>query len=71
MLISQLWSSVQQAYRGTGKNFAVNFSEEANSILILGVDQGIEGRHDRGNSDTMILATMNPQKKRSNDDINS
>ncbi len=32
------------------------------SILVLGVDQGIEGRHDRGNSDTMILATANPQK---------
>ena len=26
------------------------------------MDQGIEGRHDRGNSDTMILATANPQK---------
>lgn len=32
------------------------------SVLILGVDQGIEGRHDRGNSDTLILATANPQK---------
>ncbi|CCI84315.1 transcriptional regulator [Lactobacillus pasteurii DSM 23907 = CRBIP 24.76] len=32
------------------------------SILVLGVDQGIEGRHDRGNSDTMILATANPGK---------
>lgn len=34
------------------------------SILVLGVDQGIENRHDRGNSDTMILATANPQKKK-------
>lgn len=33
------------------------------SILVLGVDQGIEGRHDKGNSDTMILVTANPQKK--------
>lgn len=32
------------------------------SVLILGVDQGIEGRHDRGNSDTLILATANSQK---------
>lgn len=32
------------------------------SILMLGVDQGIEGRHDRGNSDTMILVTLNPKK---------
>ncbi|MDR4287989.1 LytR family transcriptional regulator, partial [Bacillus thuringiensis] len=34
------------------------------SVLILGVDQGIEGRHDRGNSDTLILATANPQKNK-------
>lgn len=33
------------------------------SVLILGVDQGIEGRHDQGNSDTIILATANPAKK--------
>lgn len=33
------------------------------SVLILGVDQGIEGRHEQGNSDTMILATANPAKK--------
>ncbi|RVU70907.1 MULTISPECIES: LCP family protein [Lactobacillus] len=33
------------------------------SVLILGVDQGLEGRHDQGNSDTMILATANPGKK--------
>lgn len=33
------------------------------SVLILGVDQGIEGRHEQGNSDTMILATANPGKK--------
>lgn len=34
------------------------------SVLILGVDQGIEGRHDQGNSDTLILATANPQKNK-------
>lgn len=32
------------------------------SVLILGVDQGIEGRHEQGNSDTMIMATANPAK---------
>ena len=35
------------------------------SVLILGVDQGIENRHDQGNSDTMILATANPQTQKS------
>lgn len=34
------------------------------SVLVLGVDQGIEGRHDKGNSDTMILVTANPQKNK-------
>lgn len=34
------------------------------SILVLGVDQGIEGRHEQGNSDTMILATANPSKNK-------
>lgn len=56
-------SSVQQAYRGTGKTSQLISQKKPISILILGVDQGIEGRHDRGNSDTMILATMNPEKK--------
>ena len=57
-------SSVQQAYRGTGKTSQLISQKKPISILILGVDQGIEGRHDRGNSDTMILATMNPEKKK-------
>lgn len=34
------------------------------SVLILGVDQGLEGRHDKGNSDTIILATANPAKNK-------
>lgn len=34
------------------------------SILILGVDQGLEGRHDKGNSDTIILVTGNPTTKK-------
>lgn len=31
------------------------------TVLLLGVDTGAEGRMDRGNSDTMILASVNPQ----------
>ncbi len=34
------------------------------SLLILGVDQGMEGRHDQGNSDTIILVTVNPTTKK-------
>lgn len=31
------------------------------SVLLLGADTGADGRIDRGNSDTMMLATLNPQ----------
>lgn len=31
------------------------------SVLLLGADTGADGRVDRGNSDTMMLATMNPK----------
>ncbi|GHV97963.1 transcriptional regulator [Lactobacillus nasalidis] len=34
------------------------------SLLILGVDQGLEGRNDQGNSDTIILVTVNPTTKK-------
>ncbi|MBA1393103.1 LytR family transcriptional regulator, partial [Lactobacillus sp. XV13L] len=34
------------------------------TILLLGVDTGDEGRTDRGNSDTMIVATINPKTKK-------
>ncbi|MEK0396358.1 LCP family protein [Lactobacillus delbrueckii] len=34
------------------------------SILVLGVDQGLEGRNDNGNSDTIILVTVNPTTKK-------
>ena len=56
-------STARQAYHGSGKTSAAIAQNKPVSILILGVDQGIEGRHDRGNSDTMILVTMNPKKK--------
>ena len=33
------------------------------SVLLLGTDTGALGRHDKGRTDTIILATVNPQKK--------
>ncbi|MBP2058132.1 LCP family protein required for cell wall assembly [Lactobacillus colini] len=56
-------SSAQQTYQGSQNTSAAISQRKPISILVLGVDQGIEGRHDRGNSDTMILLTLNPQKK--------
>lgn len=56
-------SAVDNAYQGNGQTSQQIANRKPISVLILGVDQGIEGRHDRGNSDTMILATANPQRK--------
>lgn len=56
-------SSVRQANQGrvmADSSFIAQ--QKPFSVLILGVDQGIEGRHDQGNSDTMILVTLNPKK---------
>lgn len=33
------------------------------SILLLGIDTGADGRLDKGNSDSMIIATINPQQQ--------
>lgn len=56
-------ATAREAYHGNGATSVAIQQNKPVSILILGVDQGIEGRHDRGNSDTMILVTLNPQKK--------
>lgn len=56
-------TTARQAYHSSGKTSTNISQNKPISVLILGVDQGIEGRHDKGNSDTMILATINPQKK--------
>lgn len=56
-------SSAQQAYQGSHNTSTAISQRKPVSILLLGVDQGIEGRHDKGNSDTMILLTLNPKKK--------
>lgn len=56
--------SVQQTYQGSGKTSQKIAQKKPISILLLGVDQGLYGRHDPGNTDTMIVITINPQKKR-------
>lgn len=65
---SHLYFSLHSALSGGGGNTATS-AKIANgkpiSVLILGVDQGIEGRHDQGNSDTLILTTANPGKGKS------
>ncbi|WEV70703.1 LCP family protein [Lactobacillus sp. ESL0785] len=64
---AHMYFALHSALDGEGGNFATSAriaNKEPISVLILGVDQGIEGRHDQGNSDTLILATANPGKNR-------
>lgn len=50
----------------TGSNSVSNQINQSKpiSFLLLGVDTGSDGRIDRGLSDSMMIATMNPQKKK-------
>ncbi|MDO4912572.1 MAG: LCP family protein [Lactobacillus sp.] len=63
---AHIYFSINSALAGMGGQ-ATSYriaNRQPISVLILGVDQGIEGRHDVGNSDTLILATANPAKNK-------
>lgn len=65
---AHMYFALHSAIDGDGGDTATSariVQRQPISILILGVDQGLEGRHDRGNSDTIILATANPAKSKS------
>lgn len=64
---AHMYFALHSAIDGQGGNSATSVriaNRQPISILILGVDQGLEGRHDKGNSDTLILATANPGKSK-------
>lgn len=64
---ARMYFSLHSAVDGPTGNGATSVriaNRQPISVLVLGVDQGIEGRHEQGNSDTMILATANPAKKK-------
>ncbi|MDF7671891.1 LCP family protein [Lactobacillus sp. ESL0701] len=64
---AHMYFSLHSAIDGQDGNTATSAriaNKQPISVLILGVDQGIEGRHDKGNSDTLILATANPDKNK-------
>lgn len=65
---AHMYFSIRGAIDTASGNNSATSAKIANrqpvSVLILGVDQGIEGRHDQGNSDTLILATANPGKNK-------
>ena len=58
-------SAANKTYRGKHDKKADKQIKERKSlsILVLGVDTGEDGRTDRGNSDTIILVTINPTSK--------
>ena len=66
--VAHMYFALHSAIDGEGGNYATSAriaNRQPISVLILGVDQGLEGRHDKGNSDTLILATANPAKNKS------
>ncbi|MHC6174948.1 LCP family protein [Lactiplantibacillus plantarum] len=65
-----LWVIIHQAqehYQSTiytDNNSAKVDSTKPLSILLLGVDTGADGRIDKGNSDTIMVVTINPQNNK-------
>lgn len=50
---------------GVSRNTEIDFGDRTPfSVLLLGVDTGEEGRTDQGRSDTLMLATINPNTKK-------
>lgn len=61
------WHSINGAYNNVYDAQASNNAmahDKPFSVLLLGIDTGAEGRIDRGNSDAMILMTINPKKQK-------
>ena len=59
--------SVNSMYRNIYDNSQPSNAMQGNkpfSVLLLGIDTGAQGRIDRGNSDTMIVMTVNPKKEK-------
>ncbi|NVY96696.1 LCP family protein [Lactobacillus sp. DCY120] len=63
-LYSQASHAWNNSYVGNGKPSAAIAARKPVTILLLGIDTGGLGRKDRGNSDTIIVATINPQTKK-------
>ncbi|EMF0618185.1 LCP family protein, partial [Enterococcus hirae] len=59
--------TIQESYQKVGQTtkFYKNdiVSKKPFSVLLLGIDSGDFGRADKGRSDTIVVMTVNPQKK--------
>ncbi|MDT3391408.1 LCP family protein [Loigolactobacillus coryniformis] len=61
----QTKQTANKIYKASDENAsAVVKQKKPLSILLLGIDTGADGRTDKGRSDTMIVATINPTTKK-------
>lgn len=61
----QARKSFSQSYRQTKSHNNYILKKKPFTILLLGIDTGSFGRIDKGNSDTMLIAAINPKEKKS------
>ena len=64
-ILNQSTNSLSKTYKGIGDENNVIAENKRMTILLMGVDTGSGSREDQwvGNSDTMILVTVNPQTR--------
>ena len=64
-ILNQATNSLSKTYKGIGDENNVIAENKPMTILLMGVDTGSGSREDQwvGNSDTMILVTVNPQTR--------
>lgn len=64
-ILNQSTNSLSKTYKGLGDENNVIAENKPMTILLMGVDTGSGSREDQwvGNSDTMILVTVNPQTR--------
>lgn len=63
-LFSQAKYALSNTYSSTKATSTKIRNKQPFSVLLLGVDTGADGRIDKGQSDTIIVATVNPAKKK-------
>lgn len=63
-LYSQAKYAIDNTYHAT-KHVSTDIAQKKPfAVLLLGVDTGADGRIEKGNSDTMIVAVINPKTKK-------
>ena len=63
-LYSQAKYAINNTYHATKHVSTDIANKKPFAVLLLGVDTGADGRIEKGNSDTMIVAVVNPKTKK-------